>query len=75
MIEHEKKCSSNPIFKNCWSCKFHEPATYDESWYCDIMKLNVYEYEYDGNCPEWKTDNEKLLRKIKINRINQSVNQ
>lgn len=69
MKEHEEKCSSNPIFKNCWSCKFHEPATYNESWYCDIMKSDVYEYEDDGNCPDWQTDDIKLLRKLKLEKL------
>ena len=71
MKEHEKTCSSNPIFKKCWSCKFHE-SSYDYSYTCDKVTY-CWDYEDDGNCPEWQTDDEKFLRKIKLKQINANI--
>jgi len=67
MVKHEEKCSSNPIFKKCWSCK-HHTHSYD-SYKCDKQEY-CYDYEDDGNCPTWETDDEKLLRKIKLENLN-----
>jgi hypothetical protein len=33
-------------------------------------KLDHIEYEEDGNCPEWRTDDIKNLRKIKLDQLN-----
>ena len=71
MIEHENKCYSNPTFKKCWSCKFHD--TYCDSYICNAGIELYYEYEDDGNCPKWQTDDEKLLRKLKLKKLEENV--
>lgn len=64
---HELNCFMNPKFKNCHSCRnFY---TRWESEYCK-KDLDVFDGQDDGNCQGWETDNEKLLRKIKLAQIN-----
>jgi hypothetical protein len=70
MIIHENKCSFDPNKRNCHSCEFYGDEGYDYSIpYCE-KKLNHIEYEEDGNCPEWRTDDIKNLRKIKLDQLN-----
>lgn len=64
---HEKKCSFNPIFKNCWSCKFHRPG-YEGDYNCDKDLMN-WDFEDAGNCSEWVTDDKKLIRKLKLEQL------
>ena len=69
--KHEEDCFLNPKFRNCHSCE-HYYSYYDMM---DCKKSrNTFEYEdYDeeyGYCPEWKSDDPKLLRKIKLQEIN-----
>jgi hypothetical protein len=61
---HEKECSFNPIFKNCWSCKYQK---YPD---CEIEVECHWKFEEDGNCKMWKTDDEKLIRKLKLDQLN-----
>lgn len=66
MSHHENNCYCNPKLKNCYSCK-----NYDTFDYTNCSKnLDHWSYDDDGDCPEWETDNEKLLRKIKLKQLN-----
>jgi hypothetical protein len=67
--EHEKECSFNPKFRNCFSC-IHRPYSYSDcKKNLNYWQFETYDEEY-GYCTEWKSDNEKLLRKIKLQEIN-----
>ena len=66
MTQHENNCYCNPKFKNCYSCK-----NYDTFDYINCSKnLDYWTYEDDGDCSELKTNNEKLLRKMKLKQLN-----
>lgn len=66
MILHEENCGLNPKLKNCYSCEHH----YDfwESTRCRL-ELNVFDGEDEGNCIGWKTNNESLMRKLKLEQL------
>lgn len=68
MFQHENNCNCNPKFKTCGSCKKFDTFDYTE---CK-KNLNYWKYDIDGDCPEWETDNEKLLRKIKLKQLNEN---
>ena len=70
--EHELKCSSNPELRKCWSCKYHNvDGEYGDSFtFCEI-KLDVNDGERYGNCKGWKSDDPKLLRKLKLKKLNE----
>lgn len=69
--EHENVCESNPKFRNCFSC-IHRIYSYaDCKKNLNYWQFETYDEEY-GYCTEWKSDNEKLLRKIKLQEINKN---
>lgn len=73
MRMHEPDCVFNPIKKGCYSCKNFEHI-YD----CNDCKKNLdyWTFSEDGNCSGWETDDEKLLRKLKLDQINKlSINE
>lgn len=69
--KHEENCSFNPIFRTCWSC-VHHVTDYD-SMTCDKGVKGYWNYEDDGDCPEWETDDEKYLRYLKIKSIKDKI--
>ena len=68
--EHELNCHFNPLKRFCYTCKFHGDEGYygDSCPYCEI-KLDHISGEEDGNCKGWQTDNPRLLRKIKLQKL------
>lgn len=67
MMSHENTCSLNPKFKKCYSCDNY--YTYWESEECR-KELDVFDGQDDGNCTGWESKNKKLLRKIKLDQLN-----
>jgi hypothetical protein len=62
MIAHEKGCRFNPKLKSCSSCK-HD----------NIMDSICNKDFFDDdrfNCQLWKTNNIKIIRKLKLDKLN-----
>ena len=69
--EHELECSFNPEKRMCYSCIFsYDDAYYGERSPCCKINLDVVDGEEDGNCKGWQTDDPKLLRKLKLQKLN-----
>ena len=78
ILEHEKDCYKHPKWKSCDSCKYKRWHVFsvisDHEYYCELdglsdkTKFDVYINK--GNCPKWQTNNIKLLRKLKLNKLN-----
>lgn len=66
ITEHEENCTDNPKNKYCWSCKFHDFG------YC-VIKFDILSGEELGNCDGWKSADEKLYRKLKLNKLNEKT--
>ena len=66
VFEHENNCSFNIKFKRCWTCKYIY-SDYD-MYSCEKNVKTHWEHE-DVDCSEWKSEDEKLLRKIKLQEI------
>ena len=62
MEYHEKICSFNPKNKTCPSCKHNTLSS-------EICEKGIFDDDVD-NCPKWESDNIKLLRKLKIQELN-----
>lgn len=61
MVEHEKKCSSNPELKACWTCEHHvdEGMPISGSMYvCQKGKSydEVDVFEDEGGCDLWESE-------------------
>ena len=67
--KHEEDCFLNPKFRDCHSCIYRHYSYDDCRKDLDYWQYEDYDEEY-GYCPEWKSDDEKLLRKIKLQEIN-----
>jgi hypothetical protein len=68
---HENYCSSNPKFKNCYSCKHHTWGPYYISGSEEICKANVslvdmwdIQEDDDENCDKWENVYEKNKRNL-----------
>lgn len=69
MKDHEKRCSFDPMKRNCHTCEFLGDSGYEYSIpYCE-KKLDYMDYEDEGNCPGWNPYNIKILRKVKLANI------
>lgn len=71
MKKHEDECSFNPKFKECWTCKHHE-SDY-ELMICTKNVEYHWRFEENGNCSKWETEDEKLLRKMKLKQIENEI--
>ena len=69
--KHEDNCSSNPIFKKCWSCEYHTLSFDYDDHDCSKGIIPCWDYEDNGNCPTWKPNIKdiKLLRKLKLDKL------
>ena len=61
MVEHEKKCSSNPERKACWSCEHHVDVGMPISgsmYVCQKGKSldELWDIEEDGGCDLWEDE-------------------
>jgi hypothetical protein len=65
---HEDSCIFNPINKHCYSCKNYN----DFNHYGDYHPVYCTQhntYSKCENCEDWETDDEKLLRKLKLQKL------
>ena len=74
ILEHEPKCSFNPINRNCHTCKYSFESGWDgcHEAGCD-KNLDANKGERYGNCDGWETDDPEYLRKLKLEKINQKL--
>ena len=73
---HEIECCFNPINKFCYTCKYHDDiGEYGSSYtICELREkgfgnYSVVDGEEDGNCKGWKTRDEQLMRKLKLQKL------
>ena len=75
LLEHELECHKNPKNRTCDTCKHSEMLFINGRDFCVLESdfNSMYNHTYVMHCNKWETDDNQILRKIKLEQINEQT--